>query len=386
MRHTVARRLAAQGCKAGLLMALGLPSAFAEGWLPDKFKDPATGELDLSDWLLEQKGFLPVPIIITEPAVGYGGGIAPVFFFDSIKNSAEKARETGHYTPPNIVALAAFGTENGTWGAGGGGMFTFREDRYRWRGGVARANVNLDFYGAGGLIGPLAYNLDGWMSVQHGMMRLGESNAWAVLRWNYFSLENKFDLPGQSGQFVDTTRTNKASGLGVSLEYDSRDNLFTPNTGWTGSLDLTFYDPDIGSDTRFQSYRAHVFSYWKVSPVLVLGLRADGRAAEGDVPFYMLPFVDLRGVPAMRLQDTRTAVLETELRWNLDHRWALVGFLGGGKAWGTREDFSDGASTVSKGAGFRYLIASKLGIYMGMDMAWSTQDKAWYIQVGNAWR
>ena len=386
MRHTVARRLAAQGCKAGLLMALGLPSAFAEGWLPEKFKDPATGELDLSDWLLNQKGFLPVPIIITEPAVGYGGGIAPVFFLDSIKNSAEKARETGHYTPPDIVALAAFGTENGTWGAGGGGMFTFREDRYRWRGGVARANVNLDFYGAGGLIGPLAYNLDGWMSVQHGMMRLGESNAWAVLRWNYFSLENKFDLPGQAGQFVDTTRTNKASGLGVSLEYDSRDNLFTPNTGWTGSLDLTFYDPDIGSDTRFQSYRAHVFSYWKVSPVLVLGLRADGRAAEGDVPFYMLPFVDLRGVPAMRLQDTRTAVLETELRWNLDHRWALVGFLGGGKAWGTREDFSDGASTVSKGAGFRYLIASKLGIYMGMDMAWSTQDKAWYIQVGNAWR
>ena len=100
----------------------------------------------------------------------------------------------------------------------------------------------------------------------------------------------------------------------------------------------------------------------------------------------MLPFVDLRGVPAMRLQDTRTAVLETELRWNLDHRWALIGFLGGGKAWGSRDDFSDGASTVSKGAGFRYLIASKLGIYVGMDMAWSTQDKAWYIQVGNAWR
>jgi hypothetical protein len=32
------------------------------------------------------------------------------------------------------------------------------------------------------------------------------------------------------------------------------------------------------------------------------------------------------------------------------------------------------------------LIARRLGIYAGMDFAWSTQDHAVYIQVGNAWR
>ena len=46
--------------------------------------------------------------------------------------------------------------------------------------------------------------------------------------------------------------------------------------------------------------------------------RLDGRAANRRVPFYLLPYVDLRGVPAARRQDRRTAVIETELRWTLD--------------------------------------------------------------------
>ena len=36
-----------------------------------------------------------------------------------------------------------------------------------------RMSVNLDFYGFGGNLGPIGYNLDGWTSVQHGMWRLG---------------------------------------------------------------------------------------------------------------------------------------------------------------------------------------------------------------------
>ena len=37
------------------------------------FKDPEDGAIDLSQFLLEANGVLPVLIPITEPAVGYGG-------------------------------------------------------------------------------------------------------------------------------------------------------------------------------------------------------------------------------------------------------------------------------------------------------------------------
>ena len=52
---------------AVLLLLAG--QAFAQA--PEKkspFVDPEDGKLDASEWLLEKKGFLPVPIIITEPA------------------------------------------------------------------------------------------------------------------------------------------------------------------------------------------------------------------------------------------------------------------------------------------------------------------------------
>mgnify|MGYP003500478953 CR=1 FL=1 len=41
---------------------------------------------------------------------------------------------------------------------------------------------------------------------------------------------------------------------------------------------------------------------------------------------------------------------------------------------------------VSGGLGFRYLIARRLGLYAGIDVAKSTVDQAFYIQVGNGWR
>ncbi|WP_298931604.1 BamA/TamA family outer membrane protein [uncultured Ramlibacter sp.] len=358
----------------------------AQSLLGERFTDPHDGAFDLSDWLLKRKGFLPVPIVITEPAVGYGAGMGMLFFRESLGEAAQKAKDSGRLAPPDILGGAAFATENGTWGGAGGGMVSFDADHYRWRGGVVRTNVNLDFYGQGGKLGPVGYTLDGWASTQHAMARLGESDAWLIGRWNYLDLNNRFDNEAGTGRLGSLERASKASGLGLSLEYDSRDNIFTPNRGWTGAIDLTFYDPDWGSDTRFQSYRSHVFSYWQLRKDLVLGGRADLRLANGKAPFFMLPSVDMRGVPAMRLQDTRTGVLEAELRWNVTPRWAVLGFAGGGRAWNSSSGFGDGTETFSRGVGFRYQLARLLGLWVGLDVAKSTQDHAFYIQVGNAWR
>jgi len=267
-----------------------------------------------------------------------------------------------------------------------GGMVSFDNDRYRWRGGLMRLSVNLDFYGFGGRMAAVGYNLDGWASNQESMLRLGQSDWWAIARWSYLDLRNRFDFESQVAQFGQLVRDNRASGLGLSLEVDTRDNIFTPSRGYTGSIDATFYDPDWGSDTRMQSYRTHLFSYWPIGREFVIAGRIDGRAVGGRVPFFMLPFVDLRGVPAARLQDRRTAVLETEVRWNITPRWAAIGFVGGGRAWGTTTSYSEGNHTLAGGVGFRYLIARRLGLYVGIDVAKSSLDRAIYLQVGSAWR
>jgi hypothetical protein len=129
-----------------------------------------------------------------------------------------------------------------------------------------------------------------------------------------------------------------------------------------------------------------VFYYFAITRGLTLGLRADARLATGDVPFYMLPYIDMRGITSGQFQNTRTAVVESEARYDFALRWAAIAFIGDGRAWGERKSFSDSDNEVAKGLGFRYLLARRLGLWAGMDYAWGPQDQTFYIQIGNAWR
>jgi hypothetical protein len=79
-------------------------------------------------------------------------------------------------------------------------------------------------------------------------------------------------------------------------------------------------------------------------------------------------------------------MLESELRWNFTSRWALVGFAGVGRAFGRFVDFDEAESIYTRGTGIRYLIASKLGLYAGVDVARGPEERAFYIQLGSAWR
>ena len=372
-----------------LLASVALAQQSPEEKRRSLFADPEDGAFDASEWLLDRKGFLPMPILITEPAVGYGAGIGLLFFRESIRERAAKA-EGGKLTPPDIYAVALAGTENGTKFLGGGGLVTFDQDRWRWRGGVGRADVNLDFYGAGGNLGTgdmkLGYNVQGWVSSQQLFRRLGETNNFVAARWIWLDLESQFDAGRPEPVLPPRARAVKSSGLGGSLEHDSRDNFFTPSRGWKGSVEAMFYSPEIGSDNKYETYRALAFGYYPVAKAWVLGARLDARTSRGDVPFYQLPFIELRGIPIARYQDQSTAAAEGELRWDVTPRWAAIGFLGRGRAWGTSTAFSDAQSVATKGVGFRYLIARRLGLYVGGDVARGPEKTAIYIQAGSAWR
>lgn len=376
------------GLAALALFAAGAAQADGDGWM-QRFIDPQDGQFDLSEWLLDHQGFLPVPIVITEPAVGYGGGLALVFFSQSLREAATQATG-GHITPPDVFGIAGATTENGSGGYGAGGQWTFMNDRFRYRGGLGSVRLNLDFYGVGGqLPGPIqkiGYTLSGFASLQQPMMRLGQSDTFIGLRWTWLDIDASLDLGGGDTGLPSLQRIKRSSGLGLVLEHDSRDNIFTPNRGILAAAEANFYDQAIGSDNDFQAYRAHVFDYLELRKGTVLGLRADARLARGDVPFYMLPFIDMRGIPAARFQNESVGVLEAELRHDFSARWAGVVFGGVGSAWGLRTSFDEAEKPVAGGVGFRYQIARRLGLWTGMDFAWSTVDRAFYIQVGSAWR
>jgi len=366
------------------------PSGEAPTHKTSMFRDKEDGRFDMSGWLLDRHGFLPVPIIITDPAVGYGGGVALTFFHRPKGSPITRTGPDGkpQMIAPNIVGAMAMKTENGSQAYGAGGMLHFREDTWRYKGGVAKADMNLDFYTSGRLLPPrkVAMNIEGLMSFQQVSRRLGAHDLYLSGQWIYMDMDPRPEALSDKDYFDDLDFEQVSSGLGMALEYDSRDNMFTPSRGYLFKGDANFYLPGIGSDVTFQSYRTYGYGYWPIGQHLILGGRADMRHVDGDVPFYRLPYIDLRGIPSARYQDDTTGVLETELRWNMTPRWAVIGFIGAGRAWGSRASFDDASTAVSKGVGARYLIARQLGLYVGADYAWGPEDQTVIIQVGSAWR
>ena len=66
-------------------------------------------------------------------------------------------------------------------------------------------------------------------------------------------------------------------------------------------------------------------------------------------------------------------------------RWTLVGFGGVGHTDGDLP-VSESQTIWAGGVGFRYLIAKRLGLKTGIDLAWSEEDFAFYIATGTGWR
>ena len=116
-----------------------------------------------------------------------------------------------------------------------------------------------------------------------------------------------------------------------------------------------------------------------------MGWRAKGAATDGDTPFWALPFVWMRGIPAMRYQGDSVAQIETEARWDFKGPWSLVGFLGYGQTWSDRLIFDTDDQILAGGAGIRVNIAPKLKFRTGIDIARGPEEWAIYLQFGHAW-
>jgi hypothetical protein len=340
------------------------------------------GWLDVSGFLDEAYGFVPLVIPITEPAVGYGAA-GVLAFID--KPMAEASAGFGR---PNITAVGGLATENGTWGGMAGNVRHWLDDRLQTLVGVVRASVNLDFYGIGGgpvKDHPLTYNLEPLGGVVQAKYRVGQSRVWAGLSYALAVTQVRFDAPAATPGLPDFQRESRVGGLTPSLTYDSRDNIFTPLRGTLIEARAGLFSQALGGDAEFQRFNLTAMHFLPLHPKLTLGVRGDAALSFGDAPFYMRPFVALRGVPIMRYQGEHVAQIEAELRWQFWKRFSLVGFGGGGAAWNDFERFDNPLTVVAGGAGFRYEVARKYGLHMGVDLAFGPGTTAIYVQFGSAW-
>lgn len=350
------------------------------------FKDSIDNKIDLSDWVITSKGFIPIPYLITEPALGgIGGALVPVFikpntpYLDSINGRIVKSR-----AKPNLLALGGAYTANGTWFVGGGTAGTIKKWRANYRLFGGYANVNMNFYRTfqNGNEGSVELNIKtvplyGLFTKQIGLSSWSAGLDYLFLNTTISNPNPLFNTPKEVGSVV--------SKLGLVFDYDKRDNVFTPDKGFRWKTNIAGSDEIIGSDYGFTTLSSSAFWYVPISQHLIAGFRAEYQQIWGSPPFYMKPFIVLRGIPIMRYQGNSTALAETEWRWDFTYRHSLVGFGGAGKAVASGDSFQESSWRVSGGGGYRYLLARKLKLRAGIDIARGPEQWAYYIVFGTNW-
>jgi hypothetical protein len=355
----------------------------AEVETSSKFTSEEDGWFDVSGFLDSKYGFLPLAMPITEPAVGYGaaGGLAFL--------SRPLADLKDEYHRPNITAVAGFGTQNGTWGVAAADLRHWLDGSVQTLTGIVHASINLDFFGIGDdptlKHHPLRYEIEPTGGMVQGKLRLGESRFFAGLGYAFASTDVRFDAPDDAPGLPDIDKTSRVGGVTPSLTYDTRDNIFTPDTGTYIEASVGVFASAFGGDDEFQRIQLLGMQFIPLSRDVYLGLRGQATTTGGDTPFYLEPYVNLRGAPIFRYQGEDVAQIEGELRWQFWERLSVVGFVGEGVAWNDFDRFDDSQSVLTGGFGLRYELARKYGIHAGVDVAFGPDTTAVYLQIGSAW-
>ncbi|QZE13118.1 outer membrane protein assembly factor [Halosquirtibacter laminarini] len=341
------------------------------------FKDSLDGAFDVSDFLATKTGFLAVPGIVTNPAVGYGGYATALFFHSSF------AESQGF---PTMTGVIGGGTENSSWMLGAYHLQSFFEDRFRLTSFFGYGDVNLRFFGRGYTDflknHEVMLGMDAWVLFVDGSYRINNTNFFVGGRYVFVNNDSRLS-PNVS--FLDLDFKSTVSEIGLVVSYDSRNNFFSPSKGIKGEVNYQYSGTWLGADNNYSRLYSYLFGYIPITKKQSLGIRGEYDVAFSGAPFYMEPFVNLRGVAIMRYQDKQMFEAEAEYQFSLYKRWSGVTFVGVGDAWGTGSSFFEDDVAVSGGFGFRYLLARKFGMKTGIDFAWSKDTFAFSIVIGSAW-
>ncbi len=352
------------------------------------FKDSLDGAFDLSDFLIYANGFLVVPTIVTEPALGgFGGAVAPVF----LKKRPPVIEEDGtmRRVNPDITGGLGMYTANKSWMAGAFRSATLVKSKILYRAFAAYGDMNLSFY-ANNL--PNRADEEFKLNFKSTIFYTQWLKQFKNAKWSagpqYLFLNSKINLPDLNlpPPFVDPKDIKSTiSQLGGALQFDGRDNIFTPDKGIRIQSDFFWSDKVLGSDYQAWRLNLSAIGYYPLAKTLIGGLRIEGEQALGSPPFYLKPGINMRGIPAARYMGNTSIVSELEFRWDLYRRWSLMGYGGLASAFDDWDQAFAKPVVYSYGTGFRYLIARKFKLRMGVDVAKGPEEWAYYIVFGSNW-
>ena len=156
------------------------------------------------------------------------------------------------------------------------------------------------------------------------------------------------------GQRLTTTSVT----AGLRLQYDSRDNLTAPSSGWLAWVDMKSSPKFLANRMAFSHTEINVATYVPVWTGGVAAWRAHGKFCFGDVPWSMLATFggshSMRGYYEGRYRDKCEYDVTMELRQNIWGRVGAVAWAGVGSVAPKIDRFTSKHILTNFGIGYRW--------------------------------
>ena len=319
--------------------------------------------------------WLTVPIPVSNPTVGSGLQAAILYLHPKDSDNPE--------VPNSTSGLGAMYTDSESWFVGGFHDGSWKEGKIRYRAAIVTADLKLDYYAPGFRSDvSIPYTLSSDAAFGQMLGRLPSTKNWYLgLRYAYsrsnvsFNISNIINIPVLNGSLV-------TSSLGLLSNYDSRDNNYYPSSGQYFEVAWSRDDESWGSDFSFDKLTSFYNYYVPVNNKSTFALQARFAGVSGDPPFYLLPFLQMRGFPAGKYKNDVTMSGHFEWRYKFHPRWGFVTFYEFGSAENTFDDLFKSDIITSYGGGIRWQVSEDKKLNLGIDVAVSNDDYTLYVQIG----
>jgi hypothetical protein len=337
--------------------------------------DPAGVVSLIPEPLEEEDGdFVVAPIPFLNPTIGAGLALGVAYLTPLSEGS-----------PPSLIGGGAFYSDNSTRGISAMFKGYFDEDRYRLALGVAKMRINYEL------------TVDGYgeVPIQQDVALFGAEFLARIVERIFIGpqvlvsgLDTSIRQEDQEDAIDDEDLKADSISLGLRVLRDTRDSTFYPRTGSTADLQVRAYDESLGSEFTYQIVPVSYNAYFSPGERDVVAVRASGRFASGDVPFYAESFFgsqsDLRGYTVGTIHDKTLLAVQAEYRRELFWRFGGVVFGGVGTVAPSLSDLDDADVLPSGGFGLRITLEEENHVNFRLDFAFGDGQSAIYFGVGEA--
>lgn len=322
---------------------------------------------------IDKPNFAAIPVPNYNESTGFGLGAIVTLLYH--------VNREDEISPPSSTILFGFYASNKTNVFGAAQTFHLRQDKYRFTLALARASINFQYYAEniGGEF--IDFNTGSRFGLVKGEIEV-LPDFYLGLKYRYTRSRTKFDVPIEY-----EPPENTYSGLGPTVSYDTRDNVFNAYSGYFIALETLFNHSTFGSDRNYSLFELKANMYLTLKENQRLALRLFFKVGTGDVPFEdqaIMGRTDLRGYSNGRYRADQKYTIQGEYRWTFYKKFGMVAFAGIGWVADKISEIRLEDTLPGVGVGLRYMMIPQYRINIGIDFAVGKDDTAFYFRINEA--